>query len=366
MLNPNIEYKTINLPEFGLPSEEPTIPPEVYRHRLSRLKTKAAEMGFDFFIVYGDREHFANVTYLTGYDPRFEETLLILPIDGPLKPKPVLLVGNEGLGYAGISPLRDELEIILFQSLSLLAQDRSQSKPLGDILRDAGVARGMKIGVAGWKHFTSEELGAGGADPRTTLEIPSYMAEAVRNAVGSAENVINANALLMASPDGMRNRNEPEQLVQFEFAGAHASQYVRNVLFGLKPGMTEYEAVELMRLKGIPFSAHLMLSAGERAHLGMGSPSSRAIREGDPFTTAVGVWGGLTSRAGFVVGSEAGLPESIRDYRDRLLQPIFRQLPPGTSLLESGPPEGSCSKRSTAGSATRFSGSDSIPATSST
>ena len=29
-------------------------------------------------VVYGDREHFANLAYLTGFDPRFEEAVLIV------------------------------------------------------------------------------------------------------------------------------------------------------------------------------------------------------------------------------------------------------------------------------------------------
>ena len=28
-------------------------------------------------MVYADREHSANLSYLTGFDPRFEETLLV-------------------------------------------------------------------------------------------------------------------------------------------------------------------------------------------------------------------------------------------------------------------------------------------------
>ena len=27
-------------------------------------------------MVYGDREHFANLAFLTGFDPRFEEAIL--------------------------------------------------------------------------------------------------------------------------------------------------------------------------------------------------------------------------------------------------------------------------------------------------
>jgi hypothetical protein len=94
-------------------------------------------------------------------------------------------------------------------------------------------------------------------------------------------------------------------------------------VFALKPGMTEFEAVDLMHLPGLPLSCHLMLSAGERAFLGMGSPSSRRIQRSDPFTTAVGLWGGLTSRAGFVVETAHELPANISDYVEKLVAPYF-------------------------------------------
>ncbi|HZS93019.1 MAG TPA: hypothetical protein VFE42_36710 [Chloroflexota bacterium] len=39
---------------------------------------RASAEGYDALLVYVDREHFANLAYLTGFDPRFEEALLIL------------------------------------------------------------------------------------------------------------------------------------------------------------------------------------------------------------------------------------------------------------------------------------------------
>src|SRR5690606_34958228 len=136
------ELARLELPEFGLPTVEPEIPPTIYRQRIAALYDRAAEAGYDVFVVYGDREHFANLTYLTGYDPRFEEALLILNIREQNRQKPILLVGNEGIGYVNISPIRSELEVTLFQSFSLLGQDRSRSPKLRSILQSAGVSAG--------------------------------------------------------------------------------------------------------------------------------------------------------------------------------------------------------------------------------
>ncbi|MBN1121908.1 MAG: hypothetical protein JXJ17_12575 [Anaerolineae bacterium] len=313
--------KSVDLPDFGLPTVEPLIPAAVYRSRIIRLVERARDEGFDVLIVYADREHSANLAYLTGYDPRFEEALLVLDT-APNAQKPVLMVGNEGVGYIDISPIVDDLEIALYQSFSLLGQDRSLSQPLADILRAAGVEPGARIGAAGWKYFSRREFD----HPETRLDIPAYLVDTLRELTGDVGSVQNANALLMDSSTGLRTVNEVEQLARFEFAACYTSQAVRNVIFGLEPGLTEFDAVGLMQINGLPLSCHLMLSAGPRAFMGLPSPSLRRIERGDPFTTAYGVWGALNCRAGFVVEDAAELPSGIADYVDKLVAPYFEAI----------------------------------------
>jgi hypothetical protein len=264
-----IELTELDLPHFGLPTQQPTIPAETYRQRIANLCKKAQAAGYGRFLVYGDREHFGNLTFLTGFDPRFEEAMLILDPSGEAMPQ--LLVGNEGFGYANISPIADQLDVILYQPFSLLGQDRSKSAPLATILEEAGIEKETAVGVAGWKHYSSTETNT----PQTWLEIPSYIVDTLREMVGDPALVQNANGLLMDATDGLRANNDVDQFAIFEFAATHSSQALRNVYFGVKPGMTELEAVSLMGLNGLPNNCHTMLSTGERAFLGMGSPSSR-------------------------------------------------------------------------------------------
>ncbi len=322
------ELAELKLPEFGLPTVEPIIPAETYLKRIEALKEKARGAGYDSFVVYGDREHFANVAWLTGYDPRFEETLLV--IDLKKGSKPLLVVGNEGKGYTGISPIENGLRIALFPSFSLVSQPRGGSRPLDTILRSGGVRRGCGVGVAGWKYYTAAEVD----DPEATLEIPSYIADTLRHVAGRG-NVHNANRLLIHPTEGIRAVNDVDQLARFEYAGAFTSQALRDVIFGLRPGMTEHEAVQLMRLNGLPLSCHLMLSSGPRASMGLPSPSSRVIERGDRFTAAYGAWGSLNSRAGFVVESEE-LPKAIRDYVPRLVAPYFEAVAAWYERLKIG------------------------------
>jgi len=135
--------------------------------------------------------------------------------------------------------------------------------------------------------------------------------------------VMNATGMLIDPSDGLRVVNDCDQLAVFEYAASHTSRGVRNLLFGLEPGMTEQEAVRLLEWNGAPLSCHLMLTAGPRASLGLLSPNDRVIARGDPLTVAFGTWGALNCRAGFVVESSEQLPAEISDYEAKLVAPYF-------------------------------------------
>lgn len=91
----------VSLPDFGMPDAMPTIPDALYVERVERLRARADARGYDRLVVYADREHSANLAYLTRFDPRFEEAILVLGPTG----EPAILVGNECWGMAGAAPL---------------------------------------------------------------------------------------------------------------------------------------------------------------------------------------------------------------------------------------------------------------------
>jgi hypothetical protein len=107
-------------------------------------------------------------------------------------------------------------------------------------------------------------------------------------------------------------------------------------LTGLRPGLTEREAVRLLEWDGTPLSCHLMLTAGPRASLGLLSPGDRPIERGDRFTVAFGIWGALNCRAGFVVEDATELPAGIGDYVDRLVGPYFEAVAEWYGALRIG------------------------------
>jgi hypothetical protein len=102
----NVQLRTLAVPAQAPTADQPRIPAEEYVRACDALYAAAAS---DWVVVYGDREHAANLSYLCGFDPRFEEALLVLGRDA----RRTLVVGNEGMGYASVAPI--ELEIALAQ-----------------------------------------------------------------------------------------------------------------------------------------------------------------------------------------------------------------------------------------------------------
>ncbi len=311
----------IPLPDFGGPEEDrPEIPTATYVVRIEALRERADAAGYDRLVVYADREHSANLSFLTGFDPRFEEAILVVAPTG----QPAILVGNECYGMAGTAPLA--MRRHLLQDLSLPSQPRDRSQPLGEILAGEGVGAGGRVGVLGWKSY---------ADP-ARMEVPAFIVDELRRLTGPSGLVENANDLLIGAADGLRVINDADQLATFEHAASRTSNGIRRLFKQLRPGMREREAVALLEWDGTPLSCHLMLTAGPRASLGLLSPADRVIERGDRFTVAFGIWGALNCRAGFVVEDAAELPEPIRDYVDRLVGPYFEAVAEWYGALHIG------------------------------
>jgi len=311
---------TVDLPDFGMPAGRPEVPAGRYADRVAALRERAAAAGHDVLVVYADREHSANLAFLSGFDPRFEEAMLVVGRDG----HPLILVGNECYGMAGAAPLPMRRE--RFQDFSLPSQPRDRSRPLRDILAGEGIGPGARVGVLGWKSY---------ADP-ARIEIPAFIVDELRGLVGGSGAVTNANGLLIDPADGLRVINDVDQIAVFEHASCQTSDGIRRLLAGMEPGMTEAEAVRLLRWNGMPLSCHLMLTAGPRAALGLLSPADRPIGRGEPFTTAFGVWGALTCRAGWVAEDADELPDGVRDYVDRLVRPYFEAVAEWYATLHVG------------------------------
>jgi hypothetical protein len=319
----------IDWPDFGHGSY-PAKPPAIeFQRRIECVRSVMDNRGFTHFVVYGDREHFANLAYLTGFDPRFEEAFLVVARDG----KPLLIVGNECDGYVSISPLfrGGQLRSERFQSFSLLNQPREQSRLLREILAGEGICATSSVGCAGWKYFSEPEH----PDPLHSLDIPAYIADTLRDLAGR-ERVVNATDALMHPGYGLRSFCTPYDIAYFECTNVQASESLKRMLFGMCEGMTDHAVIELARLNGEPLGCHVTFATGDNAMRGLSSPSGELIRRGEPLSTNISYFGSNICRAGWIAHSERDLPENARDYVRSFAGPYFEAMNEWFGLLKPG------------------------------
>jgi Xaa-Pro aminopeptidase len=300
-----IELAPVSIPDFGVPLARPAIPAATYASRCDRLYARA---GVDWVVVYADREHAANMIHLTGFEPRFEEALLLLGKDG----RRLLATGNESESYAAISPLPG-LEVVLAQSLSLMAQDRTRRPRLAEVLSDAGFRAGDSIGVVGWKYLEADE-GEG-------MMVPHALVKALEKCIGSSGTMRDVTALLMHPDTGDRARVDADQIAQFEWGASRASASVLRIVRAAREGISELELASHFGYAGEVLSCHSMLSSagGGNPVIGLSSPSARILRKGDGITTAVGYWGGLSSRAALLSDGDEDFLATAKAYWAALL-----------------------------------------------
>lgn len=319
--------RKVAFPSIGLPKEpRPELPARVFTSRLRRVRERMEERALDVLLIYGDREHCGTLSWLTNYDPRFEEALLVVFPTG----LPVLLVGNEGMVYSRIARL--PVERCLYQAFSLLGQPREKVRPLAEVLESLGFGACARAGVAGWKYFTGREV----SSPDTALDVPDFIAQSIRRAV-RGRNVTNETEMFMHPGHGLRMTFEPAQIADFEWIATYNSHCLWEGLRGLRPGLTEMQAFANMRFPGLPLGCYPVCSGG--AHFRrtfLASPTSAVIRRGDPFFMTFSLAGSNTCRFGWIARDAGDLPAKARDYVERTAIPYFTALKAWYETLRVG------------------------------
>ncbi len=163
---PHAKLASVTLPDFGDPVFEPALPKSLYESRITRLRARAKSAGFDAVVIFGDREHVANISWATGYDPRFEEAICVVT-----QSRVVLFAGNEGYPYAECANGTFETRVVATPEPHGPAA-RQNPRPCRSPER-SGTRQGMAIGLAGWKGYETED---GVFDP-DWFETPNYLVE---------------------------------------------------------------------------------------------------------------------------------------------------------------------------------------------
>ena len=197
------------------------------QERLDKVLRGMKSRGFEQLVVYGDAEHCGNFQYLMGYFTRFEESLLVLDADGTAH----FVLGNENLNKA--SKARIPGQAVHVSLFSLPNQPNRADKPLRTLLEEAGIAPGRRIGIAGWKHFTSPV-----EKNEKLFDIPAFILDAIRAITGGDENLFNAGDLFLGD-GGARTTNNANEIAHYEYGAALASDGVLDAMDLLAPGVPE-------------------------------------------------------------------------------------------------------------------------------
>ena len=296
-------------PRFDPAPECVEIPLAEYESRLERLRETMAVRGLTHFVIYGDREHSANLLWCCGFDPRFEEALLILECEGA----PLLLTGNECAAYLPISPLwrAGKLRSEVYSPFSLLDQPRESIRTLTE-----GIGRDSRVGCVGWKY----------------LDLPAYVVDAFREVAGSVED---ATGVLTK----MRSICSATEIALFEGSNWKASEAMRRVVFAAREGMTDFEMLSHAGYDGTPLSCHMTLKTGPN-RISLASASGARLERGYTWSANIAYWGSNICRANWVAESAADLPESARDYVEAFAGPYFEAMGEWLEALRIGAPGG--------------------------
>lgn len=308
----DILYDKVEKPEIHQDYIPVNLTCETMEEHYRKVLTGMRELKLDVLLIYADREHGANFAYLTGFEPRFEEAVLVLHNDG----RTYFLLGNENLKMSRYSFIRGA--VLHTPYFSLPYQPMNPQNRIRDILYEAGLEDGMKIGCVGWKLFTSAV-----EDNQYLIDIPEFIAAAVKD-INKNGQTINAADIFLDAEKGLRHIKNANEIAHYEAESGLASACVYQVLKALEPGKTEMELAGEMNTMGQPLSVTTIVASGDRFTDAVVFPRNKKVQVGERFSVTLGLRGGLTSRAAYVAKEESQLPEAEKDYLRKVAIPYYK------------------------------------------
>ncbi len=276
-----------------------------YLMRLDLLRARMRADKIDIVLMYGDREHFANIEYFTSYDCRFEEGLLAVPAEGV----PTLLVGNEGMSYSYQVPY--EIKRVYYRNFSLQGQPRRAEERLDGILRDMGITTDTRVGMIGFKYFLPEYCIG---DPAHCFDVPNYVMETLYS-VADRDNVINYTSALTGLDGGIRLRvHSAKEIAAAEAAANRSAGCILRMMKNLRPGVKEYEVGRNARIGVSPVEMFSLTNFGaQHVSIGLRSPDDTTqLRLGEVCGLCYSVRGSLTSRVGVAAFNEETMQDDLK------------------------------------------------------
>lgn len=286
---------------------------ETMEERKHKVLNRMEQEGFDSIIVWADMEHGSNFEYLCGFLPRFEEALLVLHKTG----KAYMVLGNENLNKC--TKARLKAKPIHMPYFSLPNQPMEPHKCISDILVQCELKNHSKIGIVGWKNFTSKV-----ENNDDLFDLPVFVMDALRR--NTPDSVFKNATYLFIGDNGVRTVNNANEFAHYEFGAALAGNCMLRALHEIKVGMSELELGHLLDAYGQPHSVVTIAAVGERFIKANMYPTLHKVELGEYISLTTGFKGGLQSHSGFAIENEAQLPKDQKEFITRSAKPYYKAI----------------------------------------
>ena len=191
-------------------------------------------------------------------------------------------------------------------------------KSLTQIFKELELYKNKKIGLIGWKMFTTQN-----EEPSELFDLPYFIVDAVKNSL-STDTILTNAAQLLSGPKGIRTINNANELAHYEYGANLASRCILNAMNQLKIGMKESEIGAILSDEGQAHSVITIAASGERFKKANFYPTYKKINFGEPISMTTGFKGGLSSRTGFLVNEEKELPDNQKHYLTDIVIPYYK------------------------------------------
>ena len=297
-----------------------------YLSRIQLLLEKMKRDNISHTVIYGDREHFSNIEYFTGYDCRFEEAVLIIDSSG----RKTILVGNEGLSYSALIPF--EIERVLYKHFSLQGQPRDNCPSLYEIFKNSGISGSGTVGVVGYKYFEEKYF----ENPQNVFDIPAYILDEIKKAAGSGA-TLNYTPALTGLPDGIRMKIlTPKEIAWVEYSAGKCSNAVLNMIDALDPNETELGLSKKSLAEFNPLSVHPMVNFGQSLAAGIRSPDETKLKLGEGCGITYGIRGSLVARVGVAAYDFESYDDKFKPCFDSFYKPYWEAMAAWYETIKSG------------------------------
>lgn len=311
MENYKIELKKVQQPLRDCSGIPVALSEATIEERKNKILHQMKQRGLDQLVIYGDVEHGSNFEYLVGYFTRFEEALLVIHHSGEM----TLVLGNENLNKA--AKARIEAKGVHVSLFSLPNQPNRTDKTSKQLLSEAGLEKGQRVGLVGWKLFTSTL-----ENNKRMYDVPSYVVDTIKEILGNEAMLSNETELFIGE-NGVRTTNNANEIAHYEYGAALASDCVLDAMNLVEVGVSEQQLGDALVRNGQHTSIVTIAASGPRFVQANMYPTNNTVKLGDTMALTVGYRGGSSSRAGYAVHQQNDLPEGCQDYVEKVASPYF-------------------------------------------